>query len=179
MTTDRRLSILWSMMKNGWLKWKWKSLHHVQLSVTPGQHPGVGSLSFLQGIFTTQGLDPGLPHCRQILYQLSYKESPRILEWVAYPFSSGSSWHRNWTGVSCIAGEFFTNWTIREASPLEFVAILQMITAGENVNMYRPVSPGCEYQYLWKLYLIYALFICSKFMSLKMCFSPPYYHTII
>ena len=33
--------------------------------------------------------------------------SPRILEWVAYPFSSGSSWPRNRTGVSCTAGEFF------------------------------------------------------------------------
>jgi len=46
-----------------------------------------GSLSLLQGIFPTQGLNPGLPHCRQILYQLSHKRSPRILEWVAYPFS--------------------------------------------------------------------------------------------
>ena len=36
----------------------------------------------------------------------------RILEWVAYPFSSGSSWPRNWTRVSCIAGGFFTNWAI-------------------------------------------------------------------
>ena len=35
----------------------------------------------------------------------------RILEWVAYPFSSGSSWPRNQTGVSCIAGGFFTSWT--------------------------------------------------------------------
>ena len=39
----------------------------------------------------------------------------RILEWVAYNFSSGSSWARNPTGVSCIAGIFFTNWAIREA----------------------------------------------------------------
>ena len=41
-------------------------------------------------IFPTQGLNPGFPHCRQILYQLSHKGSPRILEWVAYPFSGGS-----------------------------------------------------------------------------------------
>ena len=39
----------------------------------------------------------------------------RILEWVAYPFSSGSSWPRNWTRVSCIAGGFFTSWATREA----------------------------------------------------------------
>ena len=43
----------------------------------------VGSLFLLQGIFTTQGLNPGLPHCRQILYQLSHKGSP-IPGWVAY-----------------------------------------------------------------------------------------------
>ena len=52
----------------------------------PGQNTGVGSLSFLQGIFPTQGLNPGLLHCRWILYQLSHQGSPRILEWVAYPF---------------------------------------------------------------------------------------------
>ena len=45
----------------------------------------------LQGIFPTQGSNPGLPHYRWILYQLSHKGSLRILEWVAYPFSSGSS----------------------------------------------------------------------------------------
>ena len=76
---------------------------------------GVGSLSLLQGIFPTQGWNPGHLHCRQILYQLSHKGSPRILEWLAYPFCSGSSWPRNWTRVSYIAGRFFTNWAIREA----------------------------------------------------------------
>ena len=35
---------------------------------SPGQNTGVGSLSLLQGIFPTQGSNPGLPHCRQILY---------------------------------------------------------------------------------------------------------------
>ena len=56
-----------------------------------GQNTGVGSLALLQGIFPTQGSNPGLPHCRQTLYQLSHKGSPRIPEWVAYPFSGGSS----------------------------------------------------------------------------------------
>ena len=76
---------------------------------SPGQNTGVGHLSLLQGIFPTQGSNPGLPHCKRILYQLSHKGSPRILEWVAYPFSSGSFQPRNQTGVSCIAGRFFTN----------------------------------------------------------------------
>ena len=79
---------------------------------SPGQNTGEGSLSFLQGIFPTQGLSPDLPHCRWILYQLSHNWSPRILEWVAYTFSSGSSWSRNYTRVSCIAGRFFTNWAM-------------------------------------------------------------------
>ena len=39
----------------------------------------------------------------------------KILEWVAFPFSRGSSRPRNQTGVSCIEGRFFTNWDIREA----------------------------------------------------------------
>ena len=82
---------------------------------SPGQNTGVGSLSLLQGIFPTQGLNPGLPHCRQTLYQQSHQGSPRILEWVAYPFSRGFSWPRNWTRVSCIAGRFFTSWATREA----------------------------------------------------------------
>ena len=79
------------------------------------KNTGVGSLSLLQRIFPTQGSNLGLQHCRQILYELSHKGSPRILEWVAYPFSRGSSQPRDQTGVSCIAGQFFTNWAMREA----------------------------------------------------------------
>ena len=63
--------------------------------------------SLRQGIFPTQGSNPGLPHCGRILYQLSHQGSPRILE---YPFSSGSSWPRNWAEVSSTAGGFFINW---------------------------------------------------------------------
>ena len=82
---------------------------------SPGQNTGVSSLSLLQGIFPTQGSNPGLLHCRWIIYQLSHKRSPRILEWVAHPCSSKSSRPRNLTRVSCIADRFFTNWAIREA----------------------------------------------------------------
>ena len=45
---------------------------------SPGQNTGVDSLSLLQGIFPTQASNPGLPHCRRILYQLSHKGSPKI-----------------------------------------------------------------------------------------------------
>ena len=64
------------------LYWLWNS---------PGQNTEVGSLSLLQGILPTQGSNPGLPHYRWILYQLSHKGNPRTLEWVAYPFSKGCS----------------------------------------------------------------------------------------
>ena len=45
----------------------------------PGKDSGVGCHFLLQGIFPTQGLNPGLLHCREILYQLSYKGSPKEL----------------------------------------------------------------------------------------------------
>ena len=82
---------------------------------SPGKNTGVGCHALFQGIFPTQGTNPGLPHCGQILFQLSHQGSPRILEWVAYPFSRGTSWSRNRTRVSGIAGEFFTSWATREA----------------------------------------------------------------
>ena len=79
-----------------------------------GQNTGVGSLSPLQVIFPTQGSNPGLLHCKRILYHLNHRGSPRILEWGAYTFSSGSCWPRNQTRISCIAGGFFTSWATRE-----------------------------------------------------------------
>ena len=64
---------------------KWKLLSHVRHFAThglyspwnsPGQNTGVGSPSFLQKIFPTQGSNPGLLHCRRILYKLSHQGSP-------------------------------------------------------------------------------------------------------
>ena len=46
---------------------------------SPGQNTGVGSLSLLQGIIPTQGSNPGLPHCRQVLFQLSYQGNPKYV----------------------------------------------------------------------------------------------------
>ena len=74
---------------------------------SPGQKTGVGSHSLLQEIFPSQGSNPGLPHCGQILYQLSHQGSPRILEWIAIPFSSRSSRPRNQTRVSCVTGGLY------------------------------------------------------------------------
>ena len=75
----------------------------------------MGSCSLLQGIFPTQRSNPGLLHCRWILYHLSHQGSPGILKWVAYPFSSKSSRPMSQTGVSCIADGLFTSWATREA----------------------------------------------------------------
>ena len=114
---------------------------------SPSQNTGVGSLSLLQGIFPIQGLNPGALHCRQILYQLSHKGSPRKLEWVAYPFSRGSSWPRNQTRVSCIWGRFFINWAIKEAQcrssrkmgflwRLHYIVMIDQISVGQALNHY-------------------------------------------
>ena len=105
-----------------------------------GKNMGVGCHAPIQGIFPTQGSNPGLPYCRQILHRqppgkpwkwkllnrvqlfvtpVDYTVhgilQARILEWVAFPFSRGSSQPRDRTQVSRIAGRFFINWAIREA----------------------------------------------------------------
>ena len=56
-------------------------LHHLLARLispgdSPGKNTGVGFHALLQGIFPTQGLNTGLLHSRQILYQLSYQGSP-------------------------------------------------------------------------------------------------------
>ena len=75
---------------------------------SPGKNTGVGGHALLQVIFPTQGLNLGLPHCKWILYHLSHQGNSRIQEWVANPSSQESSPPRSWTGISCIAGRFFT-----------------------------------------------------------------------
>ena len=132
-----------------------KSLSRVRLFVTPrtvactrllcpwdflSKSIGVGCHFLLQGIFPTQGSNPGLLHCRQTLYRLSHQGSlliyvcmsvkvaqscptlcdpmdytvhgilqARILEWVAFPLSRGSSQPRDQTQVTCVAGGFLTS----------------------------------------------------------------------
>ena len=52
---------------------------------SPGKNTGMDCHSLLQGIFLTQGSNPGLLHCRRILYHHSHQESPRITlntEWM-------------------------------------------------------------------------------------------------
>ena len=72
---------------------------------SPGQNTEVGSLSLLQGIFPTQGLNPGLQHCRRILYQLSHKEA---LETYLAEILSGTSSGKK---------KFFSHWWLNVTSP--------------------------------------------------------------
>ena len=92
---------------------------------SPGQNTGVGSLSLLQGIFPTQS---------PALQVDSLPAEPQGSKWVAYSFTNGSSWPSNWTGVSCIAGGFFTNWVIRELiNEIHFLSLLLPRPRGEVV----------------------------------------------
>ena len=68
---------------------------------SPGKSTGMGCHALLQGIFPAQWLNPGLLHCRQILYHLSHQGSPRILKWVAYSFFRGPSQESNQGLLRC------------------------------------------------------------------------------
>ena len=59
----------------------WTVVHQAPLSLgPPSKNTGVGCLSLLQGIFLTQGSNPGLPHCGQILYHWATREALKILD---------------------------------------------------------------------------------------------------
>ena len=74
----------------------------------PGQNIGVGSLSLLQGIFPTQGSNPGLPHCWRILYQLSHMG----VRWVQLCNSLNILWH-------CLSLQL--GWKLTFSSPVAFI----------------------------------------------------------
>ena len=92
---------------------------------SPGPNTGVGSLALLQGNFPNLGIEPRFPTLQAVLLPAEPQGKPlytiheilqaRILEWVAIPFSRGSSQPRDRTQASRIAGGFFTSWAIREA----------------------------------------------------------------
>ena len=77
---------------------------------SPGQNTGAGSLCLLQG--SSQPRDR--IWVSRIAGEFFISWATRILQWVAYPFSSGSSQPRNQTSFFCNAGGFFTRWAIRE-----------------------------------------------------------------
>ena len=112
---------------------KWKSLSHVRLFVTPRTVQSMefsrpeywsGYLSLLQGIVPTQGSNLGLLHCKRILYQLSHQGSPRILAWVAYPFSTVSSWPQESNQDLLHCRPILYQLATREARNIRFIYLL-------------------------------------------------------
>ena len=103
-----------------WKKWKWKLLSRIWLFVTPWTTQSMeffrleywnGKLCPFQGIFTTQGSNPGLPHCRWILYQLSHKENPRYLSALSFPIPGhlpDPGIRLIYLGYPALTGRFFT-----------------------------------------------------------------------
>ena len=97
------------MSKVKWSELKWKSLSHVQLFVTPMDYTVHKSLQ------------------------------ARILEWIAIPFSRGSSQPGDWTQVSHIVGQFFTSWATREVWSVP-IQVLSARWGGEDAVMLIQVS---------------------------------------
>ena len=110
--------LFWENIK--YQNWNWKSLSPVQLFATPwtlyslwnspGQNTGVGSLPLLQGIFLTQGLNPGLLHCRQIFYQLSHKGTGKV------DIKNMTNWNANYTplGASPLPPHIQSSWLFHQ-----------------------------------------------------------------
>ena len=74
---DRLLSSARAPMQAGWAGQA--GVGATRTWNSPGKKTGVGSHSLLQGIFATQGLNPGLPHCRRILYHQRPPGRPHLL----------------------------------------------------------------------------------------------------
>ena len=75
----------------------------------PGKDTGVGCHFLLQGIFSTQGSNPGFLHCRQILYRLSYRGSPLPLWWKSHV----TTIYNPKDGERREASEFWIRWGFR------------------------------------------------------------------
>ena len=125
---------------------------------SPCKNTGVGCHALLQGNFPTQGSNPGLSHCGRILYHLSHQGG--ILDWVAYPFSRGTSQPRNQTRVSCIAGRFFTSWATKEflwndTGPISKafkVQVIQSKTPGDAFISVSCIKPKHQATLPWNLH---------------------------
>ena len=90
-----------------------------------------------------------------MVYNLNHQGRPRILEWVAYPFSSRSSWPRNQIGVSCIAGRLFTSWATYPGGPYSLLYALSKwdswsqlcsFLMPSSLWLYNAISPICTSQ---------------------------------
>ena len=135
----------------------------------------MGSFSLLQGIFPTQGSNPGLLHYRLILYHLSHKRST-IWEWVAYPFSNISFQPRSWTRVSCIAGGFLTNWAFYCPSQVShfFLSFFYKLKVCGNLYLASLLASLLQHHLptLWSLcHILLTVKIFQNFPLLHVCFG--------
>ena len=115
--------------------WPWDSIWTVAYQApcpwdSPGNSPGVDCHFFLQGIFPTQGSNPGLPHCTQTLYRLSHQGSQKVKSlsrvWLfstpwnvdrQAPLSMGFSRQQYWSGWPFPSPGDFPNPGIEPESP--------------------------------------------------------------
>ena len=102
--------------------------------------------------------------CNSMDYTVHGILQARILEWVANPFSRGSSQPRDWTQVSHIAGGFFTSWTTREA--LEKILKIQVIRLLFNCQLQ---TYCCTYSQF-----VFVFLLSFPFLSFQETSSKPY-----
>ena len=99
-----------------------------------GKNTGVGCHTFFPGALPNPGIESRSPAFQaDPLPSEPPGKTPRILEWVAYPFSRGPSGLRNWTGVSYIAGEFFTSWVRRKPQYYHYPWAFQVAPVVKNL----------------------------------------------
>ena len=125
-------------------------------------------------------------------FQLSHTGSPRILEWVAYPFSSRSSWPRNQTRISCIEGGFFTSWAIRDTFTGRWMNSLPLSHQGSPNRLHfitrrfppfptflcvlpeRSSPKMCCFPSLWRFLLFFAYGPLLLARCMISCYLPPF-----
>ena len=101
----------------------WKSLSHVWLFATPGlQSMGFSRPEYWSaqpypspGDLPNPGIEARSPTLQAESLSAEPPGKPKNTGVGSLSLLQGSSWPRNWTGVSCPVGRFFTNWAIREA----------------------------------------------------------------
>ena len=117
------------------------------------QNSGVGCHALLQGNLPNPGIKARSPTLQVDSLPSEPWGKPRILEWVAYPFSRASSQPRNWTRVSCIEGEFFISGVTREAQTRDQIMPPAMEVQSLNLWTTREVP---KYQF-------FAKYVCCKY----------------
>ena len=100
----------------------------------------------------------------------------RILEWVAIPFSKGSSWSKDWTWVSCIAGRFFTIWATKEPSHRFIGSDLSdnLPFPGQTYSPELCIGYGLEWWHVWGRSCFWAFhFLGGAIRSIEPVPKPP------